>query len=1248
MKNKRNKKDKPILQLVSVPKMEPKKTNGRANGYADAPGVNFRTFETRFEPRYKKMPDMPYGLPEPSFSESSNKILKERYLLKGGDLEAVETVAERFWHIAYDIASADFDFGADPSEVTSLAKKFYEFMVKQEFLPNSPTIMNAGKQNQLQYSACFVLPVGDSIPEIFETMKYAALIHQTGGGTGFAFSRLRPAGSVVKRSGGVASGPVSFLRVYDAATQAIKQGGTRRGANMGILRIDHPDILEFIRSKAELDEQNKPVYDGVAEFLPEDKRALLKTLLLDRQISNFNISAAMTDKFMDAYYKNKDYDLIDPHTEEVTGQLNAKDVLEEMVRRAWATGDPGCIFIDRINNSPANPVPSLGLIESTNPCVTGDAWVHTSNGPRQVYNLIGSPFMAQVDGRKYLSGDKGFFSTGEKRVFNLQTQEGYTLRLTADHRVRRITKLTRYTSQTDWVETKDLKEGDKLVLNNHRSNNSWPGNYSFTDGYLMGLLIGDGTLKKDKAVLSVWQPSTTGSGAVMSEVSEMIQSLFPNTSLAHWMGVSGRNEYRFSKAHIKHLAEELGMSPGKKRITPTMEQSSSEFYKGLLRGLFDTDGSVQGTQLKGVSVRLAQSDLECLKTVQRLLLRLGIVSCIYQNRRPAGYRQLPNGKGGKSKYYTKAQHELVVSGDNLLLFQESIGFKDSVKALRLKELLKDYKRILNRERFFTIVSKVKADGIEEVYDVQVPTISAFDANGLYVHNCGEQPLWPWDACNLGSINLGKTVLPDGSGVDWESLREAVRKAVHFLDNVVQTNPYTVEQIYDQVHKVRRIGLGVMGWADMLFKLKIAYNSDEALALGEKVMKFINDEGHKISEELAEVRGPFPLWSESIYAGKNHPSFKGRDDCYAYSSGKPIRNSTVTTIAPTGTISIIADCSSGIEPVFALAYIHRAKGDGGKTGMEMRYLTIANQSFEAVSKEQGFWSEDLAKKVMDHGSVTGIDDVPSEWQKVFVTAGEIEPEWHVKMQAAFQKFTDNAVSKTINLPNWATVDDVRRAYLMAWETGCNGITVYRDGSKTTQVLNVSSTLKPKTEESVEQASQDTVVSRPMVLRGRTYKMQTPVGEGFITINRDSADQPFEVFVTIGKGGMHTMADAEAMGRLVSLSLKIARSSKAVDPKTIAQKIVSQLRGIGGASTVGFGKSRVMSLADAIAKALSEDLAISGGVQDESIAEPIPLDITMNGNSKDLASHVDLCPECGQATFVFEEGCKKCYSCGYSMC
>ncbi len=859
-------------QVISVPRGSLKKTNGeqKSNGFDH----NGHGFETRFIPRYKKMPEMPEGLPEPTFSESSNKILKERYLLKGGNLDVIETVAERFWHIAYDIASGDFDFSVSSKQVLELAENFYTMMVRQEFLPNSPTIMNAGKQNGLQYSACFVLPVGDSLPEIFDSIKYAALIHQTGGGTGFSFSRLRPAGSIVNTTGGVASGPVSFLRVFNAATESIKQGGTRRGANMGILRVDHPDILEFIRCKAELDDLNKPVYEKIAPLLPDDEtRDFVKTLLLDKQIANFNVSVAATDKFMQALEKGEDYDLIMPHSGEVAGKLNAKQVFDEIIERAWKTGDPGLIFIDRINDSPANPVPSLETIESTNPC-------------------------------------------------------------------------------------------------------------------------------------------------------------------------------------------------------------------------------------------------------------------------------------------------------------------------------------------------------------------------------GEQPLAPWDACNLGSINLGKFVLEDGSGVDWERLKTVAGFAVHFLDNVVQTNPFTLKQIYDEVHKNRRIGLGVMGFADMLFKLKIPYNSDSALELAEQVMQFINEEGHKKSEALAENRGPFPNWVNSIYAEKQSSAFRNRPASYAYEGGKPIRNSTVTTIAPTGTISIIGDCSSGIEPVFALAYIHRAKAKGD----EYRTLTIANQTFVDTAKKGGFYSDDLAAKVLEHGSVTGLSDVPEEYQKVFVTAQEIDPTWHVKMQAAFQRHTDNGVSKTINLPNFATRDDVRTAYLMAYKTGCNGITIYRDGSKSTQVLNVSSTLSKSAEDPVAP-----VAERPMILRGRTYKVSTPVGEAFITVNRDSAGQPFEVFVTVGRAGMHTMADAEAMGRLVSLSLRLARGTKETDPKAVALKIVGQLRGIGGASSVGFGKNRVQSLADAIAKVLAEDLAEAPTAAES--AETLPLNLTEGSDpAPNLSPHVqaDLCPECGSASFVMEEGCKKCHSCGYSMC
>ncbi len=1233
---------KPVALQITPIEPEAKKTNGKLKVES-----NPRTFATRFEARYKKMPEVPAGLQQPTFSESSQKILKERYLLKGGNLEVAETISDRFWHIAYDIASADFDFGASEKAVTDQAKQFYGTMVRQEFLPNSPTIMNAGKQNGLQYSACFVLPVADSLPEIFDSVKYAALIHQTGGGTGFAFSRLRPAGSVVRTTGGVASGPVSFLRVFNAATESIKQGGTRRGANMGILRVDHPDVMEFIRCKAVLDDLNQPVFDGVAPLLPDDEaRAYFKTLLLDKQISNFNISVAITDKFMEALAKDEDFEVVDPGTKKATGKLNAKAVFEEIVERAWHTGDPGLIFIDRINNSPANPVPELETIESTNPCVTADTWVHTNEGPKQVSDLIGRPFLARVNGQNYLSEMEGFFKTGEKEVIKLETKEGYSLRLTPNHLIQKVISKTRKGIESEWSETGSLKPGDYILLNNHRDNYEWKGRYTEKEGYLLGLLIGDGTLKSDKAVLSVWDyPASQGTQGVMQYALDSAMSVPHRSDFEGWMSLPSRNEYRMSLGYVKQLAHNLGMFPGHKIITPEVEKTSSDFYKGFLRGFFDADGSVQLGTHGRINVRLAQSNLACLQSAQRMLMRLGIVSKIYQNRRVAGKKLLPDGKGGHKEYSVKAQHELVISRDNLDVFNEIVGFANSDKSAFLTKLLRSHsKRGRYAEKFIAQVKSLDFQDPEEVFDVQIPGINAFDANSLIVHNCGEQPLAPWDACNLGSINLGKFVLADGSGVDWNGLKRVTREAVHFLDNVVQTNPYTLEPIYNEVHNNRRIGLGVMGWADLLFRLKIAYDSDAAIELAEQVMGFINKEGHKMSEELAAERGPFPNWAHSIY--KN---------------GKPLRNSTVTTIAPTGTISIIGDCSSGIEPVFALAYIHRAKGAGD----QMRYLTIANKTFTEIAKTEGFYSDDLAKRVMDNGSVKGLDDVvPQLWQNVFVTAPEIEPDWHVKMQAAFQRQTDNGVSKTINLPNWATREDVKRAYMMAWETGCNGITVYRDGSKTTQVLNVSSTLKKPDEVTSDQLQvtseevQDTVISRPMILRGRTYKIQTPVGEAFITINRDATDQPFEVFVTIGKGGMHTMADAEAMGRLATLSLRVARSAANLSPAEVAQKIVSQLRGIGGASHVGFGKDRVMSLADGIAKVLSEDLAHLPSKNESP--EPLPLELVVpkevNG-ADDVVSQksmlainkqADLCPECGEATFVREDGCEKCYSCGFSKC
>jgi ribonucleoside-diphosphate reductase alpha chain len=750
------------------------------------------------------------------WSEPALRVLRERYLAREQG-QVRETPEEMCWRVALAIASAETRFGRSAAAVSEVATAFYDMMVDGYFLPNSPTLMNAGKHNALQYSACYVLPVGDSMEEIFESVKAAAIIQQSGGGTGFAFSRLRPKDDVVHSTGGRASGPVSFLRVFNAATEAVKQGGTRRGANMGILRVDHPDVLEFIECK------------------------------LDGGITNFNISVAATDAFMEALAADGEYDLINPRTGQVTGRLRAREVFGRIVRAAWRTGDPGMVFIDRINRSPANPTPDLGLIEATNPC-------------------------------------------------------------------------------------------------------------------------------------------------------------------------------------------------------------------------------------------------------------------------------------------------------------------------------------------------------------------------------GEQPLLPNDACNLGSIDVAKFAV-ERSGqweIDWSELERVVRLAVRFLDDVIEVNPYPLPQVDEMVKANRRVGLGIMGWADLLFTLGIPYDSEDALELAERLMAFVNDRGHDQSARLAEERGPFPHWARSIYR-----------------HGRPLRNATVTTIAPTGTISMIAGCSSGIEPVFALAFEHRVKGTDGE-----RVLPFFSETFERLARRRGFHSESLMAEVARRGSLREVPGVPEAARGIFKTAHEIDATWHVRHQAAFQKHTDNGVSKTINLPESATEEDVAAAYRTAWDLGCLGITVFRDGSKDGQVLNVGLRRDGRASDTAARG----VKPRPHSLTGATYRMETPIGTAFITVNDNGGGEPFEVFVQVGKAGSDTMAVAEALGRLVSLVLRLPSP---LTPRRRLEEAISQLLRIGGGQPTGFGAAKVLSLPDALARTLAEHI----GAPRASTPAAAPADAAAVHPLRRVG---DLCRECGQATLVYEEGCKKCLSCGFNEC
>lgn len=910
MLNKKTKQSKSIsLEVTGVSSNAKTSTNGHSkNGRVK--GTMLYSREQAWEVG-KNIPIVPEDLIDPQLSETALYIAKTRYARRNDQSEPIESAKEMFWRVAYNIAAADLQFNPDNNQMLSVAKEFYQTMALQKFIPNTPTLLNAGKTMQ-QLSACFVLPIEDSMKSIAQTLVDMVMIHKSGGGTGFSFSKLRPYGDTIFSSGGTTVGPTSFLQAYNDVTSVVKQGGVRRGANMGILHITHPDILRFAVMKVdEFSVTNFNISVSVTEDWMEkvksDSQFVDKEPDWDAIVEEIREAQAIRDvdlklkrvedgvkKLYDlvrALHEGEGYELINPRTGEVTDRLNAKKVFLLITQLAWHYGDPGMIIIDRINNSNANPTPALGMIESTNPC-------------------------------------------------------------------------------------------------------------------------------------------------------------------------------------------------------------------------------------------------------------------------------------------------------------------------------------------------------------------------------GEQPLLPYDACTLGGINVGKFVT--NKTIDWEGLGETVKTAVHFLDNVLDMNNYPIAAVNEMTRNIRRIGLGVMGFADMLVQLQVGYNTDEGLKVAEEVMEFINQKAKEVSLELAKVRGTFLAWNGSIYDPKSS-HFRGQ--------ALKLRNGAITTIAPTGTTSMLGDASSGIEPYFGLSY--------AKNTIEGKRLFTANPFFFKVAQEEGFYSEELLGKIeINHGSIAGLPEVPEKWQKVFAVAHDITPEWHVKIQAAFQKHVDNAISKTINFSHEANVEDVRNAYMMAYETGCKGITIYRDGSREKQILETKKdnsyfdklSARNKEKEGLsshefseiqlpELSSQDSLSDRPAILRGRTYKINTPVGEAFVTVNRDAGDRLFEVFVTIGKAGMHTSADAEALGRMISLALRISRPNS----QLIARKIVSQLKGIGGSSQIGFGKERVMSLADAIAKALAEELAQLEAVKpSESSAETIPLSLSLTPEEVQHTQETllespattnkfaDFCPECGQATFTFIEGCKKCQSCGYSMC
>ncbi len=1009
---------------------------------------------------------------------ASYDIWDKKYRLKTKQGTAVDTSID---HTYQRVARALSD-----AETTAEKRKHWNerflWALRRGAIPAGRITSNAGALEHKPATSTINCTVSgtieDSMDGILDKVHEAGLTLKAGCGIGYEFSTLRPHGAYVSGAGAYTSGPMSFMDIYDKMCFTVSSAGGRRGAQMGTFDVSHPDVRDFIRAKRE-----------------------------DARLRQFNLSLLITDGFMHAVADDADWPLVFPVNLKEKDEINLDDP-GAVVWRDWPThknyvsrddglvackiyghvraqhlwdmimtstydyAEPGFILIDRVNEMNNNWW--CENIRATNPCVTADTWVHTSQGPHQVGELIGRPFHARVDGMDHATTAAGFFRTATKDVVRVDTREGYALRLTNDHRVRRVTRLTRWSLESDWCAASELEAGDQIVINNHRANSAWGGEYNWNEGFLLGLLVGDGVLKTDKAVLSVFMSAQAANGptstisqgvrALMDAAEQAARTLPHRSDFAGWQTVAGRNEFRLSLAAIKELAERVGMAPGKKFVTPAMERASSDFQSGFLRGMFDSDGSVQGSQLKGVSIRLAQSDRELLDAAQRMLLRFGIASTIYHDRRCAGTSLLPDGHGGQREYSVRAQHELVISGDNVEVFDRTIGFADSDKTSKLSGLLASYQRRLNRERFIATVAQVRADGHEDVYDVQVPGINTFDANGLHAHNCGEQPLPPYGSCLLGSVNLTNFVRdPFGpkAAFDWDEYKEVVRVFTRMLDNVVEINGLPLPQQREEITRKRRHGMGFLGLGSTIAMLKMRYGSAESCEFTERIARDMAVAGWETGLSLAQEKGPAPIMTEAFDVTAAMLRQRPQMVADGYKLGDTIpgrilhakyskymqrvaevapelveklaetgaRFTHHSSIAPTGTISLSLanNASNGIEPSFAHHYSRNVIREGKKSKEKVEVFSYELLAYrELINAEAMPFSDDPAQKLPDY----------------FVSADDISPKQHVDIQAAAQIWVDSSISKTANVPTDYPYADFKDIYRYAHAQGLKGCTTFR--------------------------------------------------------------------------------------------------------------------------------------------------------------------------------------------------------------
>ena len=1018
----------------------------------------------------------PKGPDSIPFQEASLDIWHKKYRLTAKDGSAIDnTMDDTYKRVARALADVERE------DIRADWYGRFVWALRRGAIPAGRVTSNAGAWEHKPATSTINCTVSgtihDSMDDILGKVHEAGLTLKSGCGIGYCFSTLRPRGAYVSGAGAYTSGPLSFMDIYDKMCFTVSSAGGRRGAQMGTFDIGHPDVMEFIRSKREsgrLRQFNLSllITDEFIQAVREDKEWKLAFPLGLKECEVEQPDLGDTSKFI-----WREWSIHEGYVVNDEGLVACKIYKTVPARRIWDVimsstydfAEPGFILIDRVNEMNNNWWTED--IRATNPCVTSDTWVHTNGGPRQVHELIGQPFVARVDGQDHASGTEGFFLTASKPVVRLATREGFALRLTADHRVRRVTRLTRWSCESEWCEAGQLNPGDRVLLNDHSASTNWAGEYTFDEGFLIGVLIGDGTLMADRAVLSVWRDAVAANGegvngalGLMNAVSQAIAKMPHRSDFTGWHLVEGRNEYRLRSAALAGLAARLGLAPGaQKVITPVMERSSSDFCRGVLRGLFDTDGSVQRSQSKGVSVRLAQSDLPLLQAAQRMLLRTGIVSCLY-TRREAGSSLLPNGKDGVSAYPTQAQYELVVSGEHLLRFRDEIGFSDPVKQARLEATLTQYKRALNRERFTAVVASITAEGIESVYDVQVPGINAFDANGIHAHNCGEQPLPPYGSCLLGSVNLTRFVrnpFTDYAEFDWAEYREVVKVFTRMLDNVVEINGLPLEKQRDEIMRKRRHGMGFLGLGSTITLLGMKYGSAESVQFTEDVAREMAVAGWEAGLELAREKGPAPIMKEEFTVTKEmlrkrpemvrdgwragakipgrllHARYSRYMQRIAAVSPQLVhelaevgaRFTHHTSIAPTGTISLSLanNASNGIEPSFAHHYFRNVLQEGKKSKERIDVF-----SFELLAY----------RELVNPRALPGSTNANEKLPDYFTSADEVTPKQHVDIQAAAQKWVDSSISKTANVPTDYKYEDFKGIYLYAHESGLKGCTTFR--------------------------------------------------------------------------------------------------------------------------------------------------------------------------------------------------------------